>query len=156
MLTLIIYLIGCIFSVCYLLRDTGSRNKRAKSIVTAAGYSAAWPIILIFYTAVIALLFLDSRAKAVRNSARKLRCWWFGCEAHPQESYYRDDNFFSCIHCGNEASYSDLVGDTRHNRLKEAAQYWLWNRWIPAKCSWCQRRWRSCDESMVHGDDIPF
>lgn len=82
----------------------------------------------------------------------KLRCWLFGCEAHPQEYCHRDDNRFDCIHCGEETSYGDLVGDTRFNRLQDWVNYWLFRKWWPVKCSHCGHRF-GCDESVDH---LPF
>lgn len=82
----------------------------------------------------------------------KIRCWLFGCEAHPQEYCHRDDNRFDCIHCGEETSYGDLVGDTRFNRLRDWVNYWLFRKWWPVKCIQCGHRF-GCDESVDH---LPF
>ncbi|MFQ6333225.1 hypothetical protein [Methylophilus sp. 3sh_L] len=82
----------------------------------------------------------------------KMRCWLFGCEAHPQEYCHSDDHLFTCIHCGEEASYSDMVGDTRINRFKSWINYWLFRKWWPVKCSDCGHRF-GCDESVDH---VPF
>jgi len=81
----------------------------------------------------------------------KVRCWWFGCEIHLQD--YSPPEETICVHCGDLVSYGDMVGDTRHNRFKEWARYWLWRKWFPAKCFACGRRWRICDENIDH---IPF
>jgi hypothetical protein len=82
----------------------------------------------------------------------RARCWWFGCEEHPQECCHSDADMFTCLHCGEEVSYSDLVGDTRHNRAKAWAHYWLWRKWWPYKCADCGGRWRH-DEGIDH---LPF
>jgi len=93
-----------------------------------------------------------SKTSDVHRLVMRLWCWWFGCDAHSQECYHRDDDMFQCMRCGDEASYSDMVGDTRHNRFKNAARYWLWRKWWPVKCCDCGHRF-GCDESVDH---IPF
>jgi len=80
------------------------------------------------------------------------RCWWLGCEAHPQEYCHRNDDWLTCLHCGREVGYGDLVGDTRHNRAKEWARYWFWRKWWPERCSTCGGRWTH-DETKDH---LPF
>lgn len=79
-----------------------------------------------------------------------LRCWWFGCECHSDEYAYTDNP--SCMRCGGYVEYGDMAGDTRHNRFKEWANYWLFRKWWPAKCSCCHRRWNH-DETVDH---LPF
>lgn len=95
--------------------------------------------------------FAASRQRVERQASR-LRCWWFGCEAHPQEHCHRDDGWLTCMHCGHEVPYGDLVGDTRHNRAKAWARYWLWRRWWPERCGDCGGRWTH-DETKDH---VPF
>lgn len=80
---------------------------------------------------------------------RNLKCWLTGCEKHPQDY---DPEHAECVRCGGIVSYSDMVGDTRYNRIKEWCNYWLFRKWIPAKCWSCGRRYK-CDESDEH---IPF
>lgn len=82
----------------------------------------------------------------------RARCWWFGCEAHPQEYCHRNDDWLTCMHCGREVPYGDLVGDTRHNRAKAWVHYWLWRKWWPARCPTCGGRW-ACDKTQDH---LPF
>ena len=93
-----------------------------------------------------------TRAERIAEATRMLRCWWLGCEPHPQEQYHRDDNMLRCVHCGEEVSYGDLVGDTRQNRAREWAHYWLWRKWWPARCECCGGRWMH-DETKDH---LPF
>jgi hypothetical protein len=62
-------------------------------------------------------------------------CWWFGCAPHPQDPAPPDE--LTCMHCGMNVPYGDLVGDTRHNRTMDWLRYWMWRRWIPAKCPAC-------------------
>jgi len=81
----------------------------------------------------------------------RLRCWWLGCEPHPQDPAPPD--FLECQHCGEIVDYGDLVGDTRYNRFKAWCYYWLFRRWCPVKCGDCGRRWRDCDDAIDH---IPF
>ena len=85
----------------------------------------------------------------------KLRCWWFGCV--PDESRVcgcdSDRNYdynTPCKRCDCfDVSYADMVGDTRHNRLKEWLRYWLFRRWIPAKCPDCGKRpYKPCDKCI--------
>lgn len=57
------------------------------------------------------------------------------------------------MHCGEWVSYGDMVGDTRHQRLKDALYYWGYRFWWPKKCDDCGRRWRKCDLNIDH---IPF
>lgn len=84
----------------------------------------------------------------------RFRCWWFGCEYDEEdEDSYMPIEYMACKHCGGSAKYSDLVGDTRHNRFKAWCYYWLFRKWWPAKCEKCGRRWRECDWDEDH---IPF
>jgi hypothetical protein len=80
---------------------------------------------------------------------KKIICWWFGC--NPQRDYYGYPGEH-CQRCGEEVSYSDLVGDTRHNRFKVWASWSLWKKWIPRKCPDCGRYFK-CDPSIDH---LPF
>lgn len=80
----------------------------------------------------------------------KLRCWWFGCERHPQDPSPPDA--VNCMHCGSYVEYSDLVGDTRHHRFIDRLKS-VRNFFWPRRCVDCGRRWRPCDESIDH---IPF
>ena len=90
--------------------------------------------------------------RRVDRLVSRARCWWFGCEPHPQEYCHRSDDWRTCIHCGQEVLYGDLVGDTRHNRAKKWARYWLWRKWWPEKCSDCGGRWAH-DNTRDH---LPF
>lgn len=81
---------------------------------------------------------------------RRLRCWWFGCEAHPQDP--APPEYLHCMYCDSVLDYSDMVGDTRHNRAKAFATYWLWRKWWPMKCPCCGGRWRH-NETQDH---LPF
>ena len=84
------------------------------------------------------------------NGRRLLRCWWFGCEGHPQDP--APPEYLHCAHCDQVVDYSDMVGDTRHNRAKAFAAHWLWRKWWPKKCPCCGGRWRH-DETHDH---LPF
>ena len=90
--------------------------------------------------------------RRVDRLVSRARCWWFGCEPHPQEYCHRGDDWLTCMHCGRETPYGDLVGDTRHNRAKAWARYWLWRKWWPEKCSDCGGRWTHDDTR----DHLPF
>ena len=81
---------------------------------------------------------------------KNIRCWWFGCEPHPQDP--TDPEFLECMHCDEIISYGDMVGDTRHNRFKEWCNYYLFRKWWPEKCSSCGHRFK-CDDDVDH---IPF
>ena len=91
----------------------------------------------------------------------KLLCWWFGCD--PEEPsdvpLYSGDYYYpplKCKRCRDVVPYSDLVGDTRHNRAKQWANYWLFRKWFPKRCLACGNRW-VCDKTISHEDaDIPF
>lgn len=75
-----------------------------------------------------------------------LRCWWVGCEQHPQDSAPPESA--SCMHCGELIPYGDMVGDTRRNRTMDRLRYWLLRRWLPEKCTACGTRFghsESCD-----------
>lgn len=80
----------------------------------------------------------------------RLRCWWFGCEPHPQDPSPPDA--VSCVRCAECVSYSDLVGDTRHYRFMQFCSLFSWRRLFPKKCPSCGNRYR-CDERVDH---IPF
>lgn len=77
------------------------------------------------------------------------RCWWFGCERHPQDWAPPDTS--SCFRCGEYVEYSDLVGDTRHYRFMERLRA-IGRFFYRPKCPDCGRRF-GCDESVDH---IPF
>ena len=81
---------------------------------------------------------------------RPIRCWWFGCERHQQDPSPPDNTH--CMHCGKWIEYSDLVGDTRHNRFKEFCARFSLRRLFPKRCPDCGRRYKH-DESIDH---IPF
>lgn len=76
-----------------------------------------------------------------------LRCWWFGCDIHPQDP--APVEHATCMHCGESVSYSDMVGDTRHYRLVSFVKAVIPN-W--RKCPSCGGRFK-CDEAIDH---IPF
>lgn len=94
-------------------------------------------------TAPIAAGLLDRRVV-------RLRCWWLGCEPHPQDP--APPEYVTCMHCGEPVPYGDMVGDTRHNRATDWLRYWLWRRWYPAKCLACGGRF-GCRDGC---DGIPF
>ena len=83
------------------------------------------------------------------KALKKIRCWWFGCEAHPQDP--APPEFLECIRCGEIVDYADQVGYTRHTLVMGWASYWLFRKWWPKKCLDCGRRWK-CDNS----EHIPF
>lgn len=78
-----------------------------------------------------------------------IKCWWFGCEPHPQDP--SPPEFLMCDRCGENVSYGDLVGDTRHERFKAWVKYYFFRKWWPEKCKSCGRRFKPCDD-----DCIPF
>ena len=80
-----------------------------------------------------------------------IRCWWFGCEPHPQDC--ADPEFIECRHCGEIVSYEHLVGLRLYNDVKKFCRHWFFRKWIPKKCWACGHRWKKCDESFDH---IPF
>lgn len=80
----------------------------------------------------------------------RLRCWWFGCAQHPQDSAPPD--YATCMHCGECVSYGDMVGDTRHNRTMGWLRYWMWRRWLPEKCPACGARYGHKGDC----DGVPF
>ena len=89
-------------------------------------------------------------ALTVKLAGMRLRCWWFGCEQHPQDSAPPD--YATCMHCGECVSYGDMIVDTRHNRARDWLSYWLWRRWWPEKCSMCGSRFKCSGDC----DGIPF
>ena len=85
-------------------------------------------------------------------------CWWFGCDPdHDKCATWRDEHDFGvtipCKRCGAlDVKYADLVGNTRHNRVKSWLYWWLFRRWFPKKCHDCGKRFGDhCD-----CDNIPF
>lgn len=85
-------------------------------------------------------------------------CWWFGCEPDHDKTCCAYDEFNTWCHtpCKRcdvlDVDYASLVGDTRHNRMKENLRYWLFRKWWPEKCSDCGHRYK-CDDSIDH---LPF
>lgn len=91
-----------------------------------------------------------SGPSAVERCVVRQLCWWFGCAPHPQDPAPPDE--LTCMHCGRNVPYGDLVGDTRHNRTMDWLRYWLWRRWLPAKCPACGARYGHRSDC----DGIPF
>jgi hypothetical protein len=59
------------------------------------------------------------------------------------------------MHCGEYVPYSDMVGDTRHNRAIDSLHRVWWHivgRWLPHKCPACGERFK-CKTDC---DGIPF
>lgn len=81
-------------------------------------------------------------------------CWWFGCKPdYKAIEYSYDYHRVPCERCGAEdVCDADQLGDTKHQRLKDWANYWLWRRWWPAKCYDCGKRFG--DHSKC--DELPF
>lgn len=83
----------------------------------------------------------------------RIRCWWFGCEGHPQDPAPPD--YLGCMHCGDIVPYGDMVGDTRHNRMVERLRWVKWKlleSWRPTPCPACGKRGECADDC----DGIPF
>jgi len=78
----------------------------------------------------------------------RLRCWWLGCEQHPQDPAPPD--YAMCMRCDAIVPYGDMVGDTRHNRTMGWLRYWLLRRWWRDKCGDCGKRFGD------HGECLPF
>lgn len=76
-----------------------------------------------------------------------LYCWWFGCERHPED--YTPPDYVCCVRCGENVTYSDLVGDTRHYRFMDLCAKFSPRRLFPPKCPDCGHRYR-CDDSVDH------
>lgn len=90
----------------------------------------------------------------MNNPLKRVTCWWFGCE--PDMEAIEHSYHYECVPCSRcgapDVSYADQVGDTRHHRAKEWARWWLWRRWLPAKCHDCGNRFGNHDQC----DDVPF
>ena len=83
-----------------------------------------------------------------KQNWRRLLCWWFGCRPYFQCSHDQGDAT-PCARCGApDCCYGDMVGDTRHARLKRWLRYWLWRRWVPAKCEDCGKRFGGHDQCL--------
>lgn len=94
----------------------------------------------------------------IKRIVIRFKCWWFGCDPDYGNamSYVAEDGcscHTPCKRCDNHhVDYSDMVGDTRHNRFKDAINYWMFRKWWPKKCSNCGHRFRHNDNI----DHIPF
>ena len=91
---------------------------------------------------------------------KRVICWWFGCR--PQ--YEPDRDGFSCSRCGAwDVRYSDLVGDTRHNRMIEHLMDFM-KRFIRQRpkyqqqCDMCGKVFdKQCGSRVTSCEDcIPF
>ncbi len=91
-----------------------------------------------------------TEARPLDRIVVRLRCWWYGHEQHPQDSAPPESA--TCMHCGDYVPYGDMVGDTRRNRTLDWLRYWLWRRWLPAKCPACGARFGHRGDC----DGIPF
>lgn len=83
----------------------------------------------------------------------RLLCWWFGHRPDMesvQDAY--DYSTVPCDRCGQDLSYDDMVGQSRHERAKDWLGYWAWRRWVPGPCPACGGRFK-CKENC---DGIPF
>ena len=70
-----------------------------------------------------------STATRFDRLVRQLVCWWFGCD--PDYRPQPNTSAIPCKRCGAfDVTYSDCVGDTRHNRMKQRIVYWCWTRWL--------------------------
>lgn len=80
----------------------------------------------------------------------RLKCWFFGCVPDYHAHLYDHEIGWTdppCKRCRALAvSYADCVGETRHHRTTEFLHYWLFHRWVPAKCTQCGKRRRDCDD----------
>ena len=86
---------------------------------------------------------------------RNLRCWWFGCEPHPEDP--APIEHLECMHCGELMDYEGLVGITRYRAFKEWCRYWFFRKWWPVKCEVCGKRWRKCQSDEEHFEaNLPF
>jgi hypothetical protein len=79
---------------------------------------------------------------------KRLICWWFGCD--PDQLAWRSEMPVTpCLRCGAEdCSYADMIGFTRHYRLKMRLQniwYWLSFGWVPRRCEDCGEYPSKCD-----------
>lgn len=82
----------------------------------------------------------------------RIYCWWFGCKPHPQDP--APPEHITCFRCSELVPYSDLVGDTRHQRFIDGAKS-LWYRltkWWPRYCLICKSR--RCDNDI--DTHLPF
>ena len=76
---------------------------------------------------------------------KTIRCFWFGCAPDEPNGY----GVVPCKRCDNhDVNYSDMVNDTRHERTKSRCKYWLFRRWIPAKCPDCNKRYGRHDTCL--------
>lgn len=84
------------------------------------------------------------------NRLLGLLCWWFGCLPDYDHPCELSPNYVvPCRRCGErDTSYADRVGDTRHAKLIQVLRYWLWRRWMPAKCSDCGKRRGGHDQCL--------
>jgi hypothetical protein len=93
-------------------------------------------------------------AGPLEPTVRRLACWWHGCLPdydHPCE--LAPNYVVPCKRCGApDTSYSDRVGDSRSNRVRQWAWWWLWRKWWPAKCGACGKRFGNHEQC----DDFPF
>ena len=78
----------------------------------------------------------------------RFRCWWFGCELHPQDS--APPEYAECQHCGMLIDYESMAGITRYSAAKDFFSYWLFRKWWPRKCGDCGKRFGD------HSRCIPF
>ena len=76
----------------------------------------------------------------------KFRCWWFGCEPHPQDP--APPEYLECQHCGGYVDYYSLVGICVYRTVTEWLAYWLLRKWFPVKCKDCGNRY-GCDDGCL-------
>lgn len=81
-------------------------------------------------------------------------CWWFGCDPDYGHSCELDPSYVvPCKRCGApDTSMEDRVGETKHSRFVCLFAYWLWRKWVSAKCSDCGRRYGNHEQC----DELPF
>lgn len=76
----------------------------------------------------------------------KVKCWWFGCKAHPQDP--SPPEYLSCMRCDEILDYESLAGITRWNAVKEWLIWFFLRSWLPKKCEDCRKRYGSHDNCL--------
>lgn len=79
---------------------------------------------------------------------KELRCWWLGCEPHPQDT--APPEYLECQHCNEIISYEQQIGYKPgfYYVAREFLTYWLCRKWWPHKCVDCGKRGGCHDECL--------
>ena len=84
------------------------------------------------------------------SNHKRIRCWWNGCEPHPQDAAPHDQLY--CMHCGEWLDYETFCGlsgmKARLFDMLGWIKWWTFRKWYPEKCGDCGKRYGKHDQCL--------